>query len=445
MAFAFSVPLLLFLLIAACSAQTIPNINDTTHICMELKLNQNHTAAGCAVLEVVLLPWLESAGLQAGGSTETNTEAECSAPEDMIAAPNVSNAGVPLPHPLVDLRPVPHNIMSKSVEWRTEGAVYFWMFRTLVNFAMWAPCMVGDNAASLNRAQPVPPGWEALDTLWLTEATNASGPFEIPFATVHMRDAMLVVLVKGTQTEYEWRQDFTYGFANTSGTPLSGKGGMHEGFAMIALTLFEGLKPILDAHVVRGRASAVAIAGHSLGAGVSTILSLLMADYIDEAVRGPVRIKVDAFLFAPPNAGDAEFNRLQAARVNVRSLVYVHDIIPQLPCAPGMITCPASSGMPNTMGTNGDILSLPYRPQHGQVLLTPHDMPFEPKAWECFASMEPSEMAAFLMATHNCAYMCATSAFVQDADNNCLLSNATDGAPPDAASFCPGFPQLFPC
>ncbi|KAG1666288.1 hypothetical protein FOA52_004769 [Chlamydomonas sp. UWO 241] len=418
-----------------------PLINDTANSCTELELNQNHTTAGCTVIQLVMV----------SGSEGFNIEEECGAPEDMIAAPNVSKAGKQLPHPLVDLRPVPYKISTEGDNWRSEGAVSFWMYRALTNFNMWAPCMVGDNATRLNTAQPVPPGWETLATLSLNETTYDMSYFEIPFATVILHESMLVVLVRGTQTKWEWLQDFTYGFANTSGTPLGGMGGIHEGFTKIALTLFEGLKPILDTHVVRGNASAVSIAGHSLGAGVSTVMSLLMADYIDEALPGPSRIKVDAFLFAPPNAGDADFNKIQAARVNVRSLVFVHDIITQIPCAPEMMTCPAglktraSFGLPNTMGPDEDIKSVPYRAQHGQVLLTPRDMPFQPEAWACFASLETSKVAAFLTATHSCAYMCATSAFVNETANECLLNNAKDGDIPAAASFCPGFPELFPC
>ncbi|KAG1678060.1 hypothetical protein FOA52_000856 [Chlamydomonas sp. UWO 241] len=381
----------------------------------------NHTFVGCTVLKLV-------EGILISGSSEANTEASCGAAENMIAAPNVSNAGVQLPYPLVDLRPVPYNISAKGVNWRSEGAVYFWMYRTLTSFEQWAPCMVGDNATHLNTTQPVPPGWETLATLWLNETANATSYFEIPFATVILNESMLVVLVKGTQTKWEWLQDFTYGFANTSGTPLSGMGGIHEGFAKIALTLFEGLKPILDTRVIHGDTFAVAIAGHSLGAGVSTVLSLLMADYIDKALPGPSRIKVDAFLFAPPNAGDVEFNKIQAARVN-------------LPCAPEMMTCPASAGLPNTMGPDGNVTSLPYGPQRGQVLLTPRDMPFQPKDWECFASLNPDQAIAFLRATHICSYMCATSPYVNEKTNWCLLNNATAGDNPAAASFCPGFPN----
>ena len=41
-------------------------------------------------------------------------------------------------------------------------------------------------------------------------------------------------------------------------------------------------------------------------------------------------VTLDAYLFAPPNAGDAAFAEAFTQRVNARRLLFIYDLIPQV-------------------------------------------------------------------------------------------------------------------
>lgn len=74
------------------------------------------------------------------------------------------------------------------------------------------------------------------------------------------------------------------------------------------------------------------MAGHSLGAGVATLVSFASQAWLDtelgaEGGGAPV---VGALLVAPPNAGPPEFVEQFNARVNARRLAMQYDIVPQV-------------------------------------------------------------------------------------------------------------------
>eukprot|EP00798_Chlamydomonas_sp_ICE-L_P000017 gene17-12830_t len=197
-----------------------------------------------------------------------------------------------------------------------------------------------------NMEPPVPQGWTHVHTVDIKETKNGdvdgfddpSNIFTIPFASVIAQDNMLVILV------------------------------------------FDSLQPILEQQVVKGRIHHVSIAGHSLGAGVSTILSYLVQQYINEAVPGLNRIQVDAFLFAPPNAGNKAFNKRLSEKVNIRSITFNYDVVPQVPCAPEMMACKGGIlnpyPIPNTQGSPPQ-LSWDYRTQRGGVNFGAGLMPYQ--------------------------------------------------------------------
>jgi hypothetical protein len=67
--------------------------------------------------------------------------------------------------------------------------------------------------------------------------------------------------------------DFDYRHT-TSSSSLGLPGKVHAGFARIAEQLWaNGLKAAVDTHVVAGSVSTVQFSGHSLGAGVATLLA----------------------------------------------------------------------------------------------------------------------------------------------------------------------------
>lgn len=66
--------------------------------------------------------------------------------------------------------------------------------------------------------------------------------------------------------------DFTYSENPTGSISLPGE--THAGFTAITNTLWrEGIRAALWNHVVLGRITSVSVAGHSLGAGVATLVA----------------------------------------------------------------------------------------------------------------------------------------------------------------------------
>jgi hypothetical protein len=52
-----------------------------------------------------------------------------------------------------------------------------------------------------------PAGWRVVSTLWLQSSNSknvSAGQFSSPFAAVLTKDAMMVVLVRGTKTLTDW-------------------------------------------------------------------------------------------------------------------------------------------------------------------------------------------------------------------------------------------------
>jgi hypothetical protein len=69
-------------------------------------------------------------------------------------------------------------------------------------------------------------------------------------------------------------KDFDYRQIISSSSSLGLPGRVHAGFAGIAEQLWSnGVKAALDSHVLSGRVSTVQFSGHSLGAGVATLLA----------------------------------------------------------------------------------------------------------------------------------------------------------------------------
>ncbi|KAF6264017.1 hypothetical protein COO60DRAFT_1634699 [Scenedesmus sp. NREL 46B-D3] len=101
---------------------------------------------------------------------------------------------------------------------------------------------------------------------------------------------------------------------------LSYPGATHKGFSAIAITLwFNGLRCALYTYVVKGRVKSVSVAGHSLGAGVAQLVAYLTQDYLRRQRRSK-RIKVEAYLFAPPNAINGAWAAGFNGMVNARSV-----------------------------------------------------------------------------------------------------------------------------
>lgn len=114
--------------------------------------------------------------------------------------------GTPLPYPLKDIRPLPTAVPPQLLA--AEGASYYWLFRNLLNFELWAPCAATNEnrlptlttpgtpiSTNATKNWMVPPGWTVHSTIWQLDGTLASGLFW-PFATVMYKGDSVVIFIR---------------------------------------------------------------------------------------------------------------------------------------------------------------------------------------------------------------------------------------------------------
>lgn len=188
---------------------------------------------------------------------------------------NLVATGASLPFALSNQRPLPDFLDGSLMG--SEGGSYYWLFRNLLNFNMWAGCAATGSARSVTpgthktggKDWKVPPGWSVHSTLW---QPNGGGQYW-PFATVISKGSEVVLLVRGSQTEYDWKSDFDYSTTSASLGAILLPGRIHQGFARVAASLWPGVQAALQSLSATHKITNVYIAGHSLGAGVSTLLA----------------------------------------------------------------------------------------------------------------------------------------------------------------------------
>eukprot|EP00798_Chlamydomonas_sp_ICE-L_P032726 gene32726-11978_t len=130
---------------------------------------------------------------------------------------------------------------------------------------------VTSTASGNNTEQPIPPGWDLIHTVIIPETEDGSedgfddpgNVFLIPIASAITQGNMMVILVRGTLTKYEWMINFDYAFTDLEKVDprLEGMGRTHAGFSKIALQVFDDLQPILEEQVVKGPIYHVSISG----------------------------------------------------------------------------------------------------------------------------------------------------------------------------------------
>jgi hypothetical protein len=171
------------------------------------------------------------------------------------------------------------------------------------------------------------------------------------------------------------------------------------------------------------------------------LLQLALQAYIDQKSGGSrqAAAKVDALLFAPPNVGNIDFVRSFNARVNARKVQFAYDLVPQVPCAPSMASCPdvpVSTHNPDGSGI------WQYSSVGGSMMITPASMPHQASIWARFGQIHPCKLPFFITATHSCAYTCYLSSFVGEASNSCLLHDKA--AAGGEGTYCGGSIASFP-
>lgn len=231
--------------------------------------------------------------------------------------------------------------------------------------------------------------------------------------------------------------DFNYNTTRShTRSHMSMPGRVHQGIAAVAETLWPdmqaALQRLLEGQSTKGTIKNVYIVGHSLGAGVATLVSYAVQSYVK---YHKLSTKVDAMLFAPPNVGDPLFAALYGRVVNARRVPFVSDLIPQVPCTPTIIGC-KNAAIPTGTRGNG---TWSYASVPGTLMLQPSGMPQQSDAWALLDKIYPCQLSRFLRATHICSYNCYLSQYVSDVNNLCQLWDVS-GTDSPAGSYCYQFP-----
>lgn len=84
----------------------------------------------------------------------------------------------------------------------------YWVWRNLFNFNQWAGCAATNTPQTVTPGTPggwlVPAGWTVHSTLWQAGGNEKSGLYW-PFATVIYKGRDVAILIRGSQTEQDWR------------------------------------------------------------------------------------------------------------------------------------------------------------------------------------------------------------------------------------------------
>lgn len=154
------------------------------------------------------------------------------------------------------------------------------------------------------------------------------------------------------------------------------------------------------------------------------------------------KAQVDALLFAPPNVGDRAFVNSFGRKVNARRILFLNDVVPQVPCSPTMIACSTTLvPTPNLFSS-----SYSYAPVSGTLQLNGSDMPQQAEAWSLLNVLHACQAERFILASHICSYNCFFSQYVKENSNMCLLwAAAGEEAPPTYQASGPATPDSTFC
>ncbi|GAX76022.1 hypothetical protein CEUSTIGMA_g3465.t1 [Chlamydomonas eustigma] len=349
---------------------------------------------------------------------------------------------------LSDLRPLKANAPASTLA--DEGATFYWHLKAIQIFTSWAACRL-NQSSDIPSSDAILPGWTYLTNFSLSEPSLSSEPF--PLVAAFMQGRHLLILARGTGSAPEWNIDFMSGYASAPaasnisnysscrtslGDDVNFPGHTHAGFTLIALQVWEDvLLPLLKGLLSQNALEGITVSGYSLGAALSTLLSFMAQELVDQMSTVGDKVHISAVLIAPPNVGDHSFVASFNRKVNARRVPFLYDVIPQLPCAPENIACPNT---PVDTTLNGTVHTWQYTPVGGTVIITALDMPAQAYAWHRFSRLNLCHIALDVVAVHTCSYSCAFSKFVAAfSGDSCLLDSVhEDTSTP--GSFCEGFP-----
>jgi hypothetical protein len=384
---------------------------------------------------------------------------------------NTDTGDKTLPQPFDDYSgDLPYYIPQDSID--KERATLFWLFDKTQQLGPWSACNPPDGSVQYPFKAKFAPGFGPP-----TFHHIRHDDFEFPGSnfteTVLAQSSVsddtktFLLAFRGTKARSEWIADFKYNQVELpADTQHFFNMRIHAGFA----ELFGKVYPSIQQEVanLNPPPERILVAGHSLGAGVTQLVSYALAKDFPS-------IRVDAAMFAPPAAGDWAFVKEFNAHVNGRRVAYVSDnpsivydiatfqstrigdIVPQAPC-PFQKTClfldeDVSLGLPVNTFVDGQI-AVNYEAVYGNILFDYSDLPDAPASYNLSASairdawLDADNLnGVFTNAAgynaHICSYSCFLSKGVktEDADllAKCLLPSnletPNNKIPPQVAKY----------
>ncbi|CBZ56381.1 putative lipase domain-containing protein [Neospora caninum Liverpool] len=174
------------------------------------------------------------------------------------------------------------------------------------------------SASPFSPAPQFLPGWE---TEMILNAVQPGTTPRSPLAVIARRGKTVLILIRGTQTQFEWALNAQYEL--TFGWNDMWDGKVESGFSRVFAAISPAIQVYLGELKRRGNIDRILVSGHSLGAAVSCLLSYSLS--ISFA-------NVEAILFAPPRSGDDLFMKAWGRRVNGRAVKFSLDPVIEVPC-----------------------------------------------------------------------------------------------------------------
>ena len=215
------------------------------------------------------------------------------------------------PAKIIDMDPQSNNV---SLEWNTNVAKYC------------ANLIIRIEEAGLSKTTPLYP----KDIKLLSELYNI--PTDPVFGAIFLDNDTIWIVLRGTQTPKEWTQDITYGQENISNTQTSLKflknlntyPLVHKGFT----DAYNNFREKVINTLKNNSFKKIVICGHSLGAGISTIIG---ADLINEGYNSDNNYTTVIYNFASPRVGNTDFCKLISENIPLYRIVNTSDLVPTLP------------------------------------------------------------------------------------------------------------------
>ena len=150
-----------------------------------------------------------------------------------------------------------------------------------------------------------------------------------PFAFVAYSQSNIYLVVRGSETDSDWLDDFD--LSQTAYSPVSGFGKVHAGF----MSIYASMSPAVLAAVNNAlqklgpNAKALYVTGHSLGSGLST---LAVPDVIANSSLDRSKVGLIHYPLASPRVGDPDFySQYSSQNLPTFRIIDTEDVVPDLP------------------------------------------------------------------------------------------------------------------